>query len=258
MLDFVMVIPTLNEQKYIGALVDTSNKLLRTMFKSYMIVVVDESSTDNTIKIMKSIMKENKSVNLIGNRTPASRGLDVRYAMSKYDSKLYFCIDADLEPTVKYLKDAVKAYNSGCEYVTGSRYINEKLVKRPPLRKLVSKSYNKLINIIFNDKVRDHQCGFKLFSKKAFKIAESASKERHWMWDTEVNLIMSYSDLKICEIPIEWTERRGNRTPIRRLLTDICTSIPGIFVLFYRFRIKKEYSYYAQPSISAQKIRKFS
>lgn len=240
--DFVMVIATLNEQKYIEGLIKSSNKLLSHMFKNYIIVVIDESSTDNTVKIVKKIMKKNKSVNLIENRVAASRGLDVRYAMSKYDSKLYFYIDADLEPTLIYLKDAINSYNKGCEYVTGSRYVDESLLKRPPLRKFVSKTYNRLINIIFGDKILDHQCGFKLFGKKAFKIMEKVSTERHWMWDTEINLIMTYNKINICEIPIKWVERRGNKTSIRRLINDIWTSSLGIIRLFYRFRIRDEYS----------------
>lgn len=242
MLDFVMVIPTLNEERYIAEIVKSSDKLLSSMFKSYKIVVVDESSTDATTKIIKALMKTHKTLALISGRTPGNRGLDVRYGLSKYDSRLYFFTDADLKPSLPYIRNMVKAQKSGCDVITGSRYIEENLISRPPLRKAVSKSYNLILNILFDEGIKDHQCGFKLFSKKAFRLINKLSRERHWCWDAESLFIAHYNNMKICEIPIVFIERRSGRTSIKRLLSDVSIYAPGTARLFYRFRIIKKYS----------------
>ncbi|MDE1871016.1 MAG: glycosyltransferase [Candidatus Micrarchaeota archaeon] len=243
MLDFVMVVPTLNEEGYIGEMLKSADRKLSGMFRSYRIVVVDESSRDATTKIVEQFMEKHKSVALISGRHPGNRGLDVKYGMSRYESRAYFFIDADLEPSLPYLDNAMRHFRRGCDVVTGSKYANERIAKRPPLRTMVSKSYNLLINIIFNDRIMDHQCGFKLFSRRAFKIINRVSRERHWVWDTETLLIARYNGLKVCEIPILMKERKwSERTPLKRLIKDMTEFTIGIAKLFYRFRILKEYS----------------
>lgn len=241
MLEFLLVIPTLNEERYIGEIIESSDKLLKSMFKNYKIVVVDESSTDDTVKIIKKIFSRYKSLRLIEGRTPGNRGFDVRYAMSKYDSRMYFFTDADQKPGIPYLRKLIDASKNGCDVVTGSRYANEKLTKRPPLRKTVSKSYNYLLNVLFNDDIKDHQCGFKLFNRKAFRLINELSEEKHWCWDAETLYIAKWHNLKICEVPILFTERKSNRTPIVRLVRDILIYAPGTARLYYRFKIVKRY-----------------
>jgi glycosyltransferase involved in cell wall biosynthesis len=241
MLDFVMVIPTLNEQKYVGEIVESADVLLASLFNNYRIVVVDDSSKDATTSIVKGLIKSHKSLRLIEGRSSRNRGLDVRYAMSKYESRLYFFTDADLKPSLLYIPKMIKAYKNGCDVVTGSRYADETLVSRPPLRKAVSKCYNFILNVLFDESIKDHQCGFKLFSRKAFKIINKKSVEKHWLWDVETLLIAYYNNMQICEVPIRMIERRSKRTPIKRLISDITIHGPGILRLFYRYRILKEY-----------------
>lgn len=242
MLDFVMVIPTLNEERYIGEMLAAADKQLSEMFKKYRIVVVDESSKDATTKIVRQFMRTHKSVALISGRKPANRGFDVEYGMSKYDAKAYFYIDADLKPSLPYLNNAIKRFRNGCDVVTGSKYANESIAKRPPLRTAVSKSYNLMVNLVFGDNILDHQCGFKLFNRNAFSIIKKRSKEKHWVWDTEVLLIAHYNNLKVCEIPILMKERKwAKRTPLKRLLKDVAEFTTGLSKMFYRFKIMKEY-----------------
>lgn len=243
MLDFVMVIPTLNEERYIGEMLIAANRQLSKAFRSYKIVVVDESSKDKTAEIVRKFIKAHRSVALISGRKPGNRGFDVKYGMSKYEAKAYFFIDADLKPSLPYLGNAMRHLGKGCEVVTGSKYANESMARRPPLRTAVSKSYNLIVNLLFGDSILDHQCGFKLFSSKAFKIIKKASKERHWVWDTEVLLIARYNGLKVCEMPILMKERKwAKRTPLKRLFKDIAEFTSGLAKMFYRFRILKEYS----------------
>ena len=78
-------------------------------------------------------------------------------------------------------------------------------------------------------------------SRKAFKIINRKSVEKHWLWDVEALLIAHYNNMQVCEVPIRTVERRSKRTPIKRLLGDIAIHAPGIWRLFYRYRILREY-----------------
>ena len=113
MLDFVLVIPTLNEEGYIEEMVVNADRALRQWFRSYRIVVVDESSRDQTTSKVRKLMRRYKSLRLIEGRTPGNRGRDVQHGMSKFVSKLYFYIDADLTPTLPYIPAIIKEYEKG-------------------------------------------------------------------------------------------------------------------------------------------------
>jgi glycosyltransferase involved in cell wall biosynthesis len=241
MLEFLMVIPTLNEQDHIKEIVEKADKLVSSIFKNYTIVVVDESSTDKTVEIVNGLMKKTKNLDLISGRTPGNKGFDIRYAMSKYDSNIYSFIDADLKDTLPYLKNLISEYKKGNDLVIGSKLMNEELLDRSETRNYISKRYNSIINLIFNDKIIDHQCGFKLFSRKAFLLINKHSKERHWLWDTEALLIANSHNLKISEIPVRIIEIRKRPVSSYRIIKDMTLFSTGILRLVYRFKILKDY-----------------
>ncbi|MGA3020723.1 MAG: glycosyltransferase [Candidatus Micrarchaeales archaeon] len=241
MLDFLLVIPTLNEKDYVEEMLNGAIKLIDPLFKKYLIVVVDASSDDGTEEIIKRMMKTNPQIRLIRRKLRGQRGADVMYGMSRYESKLYLYIDTDLYPSLGYLKDLLAAYEKGCDVVLGSRYLKSSRLHRPPLRYAFSKIYNSLINLLFWDGVKDHQIGFRLFDRKAFTLLYENCREKHWAWDTEVILLAHFNHLKICEVPIRWVERRNKKTSLRRLSKDILIFTPSIVRLFYRFRIANEF-----------------
>jgi dolichol-phosphate mannosyltransferase len=241
MLDFLLVIPTLNEKNYVEEMLNGAIKFVGPLFKKYIIVVVDASSDDGTEEIIERMMKTNPQIRLIRRKRRGQRGADVMYGMSRYESKLYSYIDTDLYPSLGYLKSMLAAHEKDYDMVLGSRYLKSSQLHRPPLRYIFSKLYNLLINLLFWDRVKDHQIGFRLFDRKAFTLLYKNCREKHWAWDTEAILIAHFNHLKICEIPIRWVERRNKKTSLRRLFNDIIIFTPSIIRLFYRFRIANEF-----------------
>ena len=55
-----------------------------------------------------------------------------------------------------------------------------------------------------------------------------------WFWDTEVIVIAKRMGFKIKEIPIDWEEKKGSRTPLKRLLRDVWLHGTGLLTLTYR------------------------
>lgn len=240
MLDFLLVIPTLNEEKYIGDMLLASGSILSRECKNYKIVIMDANSDDNTMEILRNAASHDPHIVIKGGLARGKRGRDVLHGMEMFESRAYCYIDADLSPSIAYIEEAIRKYSAGCDLAIGSRYINSKLLKRPFARKEVSLFYNHLIEFIFGDGVLDHQCGFKLFSRR-FMLKVRGTRETHWAWDTEVILLAKYSGMRICEFPIKWTERRDRKTNFKKLARDILIFMPAICRLFWRFRIAKDF-----------------
>jgi len=235
----LLVIPTINEDKYVSEILGPLRRVLKRRFKNYRIVIID-GSTDSRIKaLLKGIAASSKDVDVILNREPHNKGADIMHAFSGYESKRYCFIDADLAPSMKFFAHMLGSEFSDYDLVVGSRYADISLVKRPKLRLCVSLSYNKMVNLLFNDGIKDHQCGLKMFNRKAFEAVKSYSIERHFAWDTEAILICVYKGFRVYEMPMVWAERRSRNTNMKRLVGDTLIFFPALFRMFYRFRIKK-------------------
>lgn len=240
MLDFLLVIPARNESEYISEIVLKADRSLSRFLKDYKIVVVDASSQDNTVEIVKSIARRNRKIEILTGRKPGAKGADIMYGFSKYDSELYGFIDSDIVSALDSLGDLLK-HRSEYDVIIGSRYIDGRIPKRPKLRLYISLTYNRLLSLIFNDGVKDHQCGFKIFNKKAVGLIRKYSVEQHWPWDTEALLICKYGGMRIFEREIGWKEVRSRNVDanLRRAISDVYLFIVPMFRMFYRFRIVK-------------------
>lgn len=233
-LEIAVIIPTKNEERYVGEMLKRVEAQVSRRFGSYAIVISDGASSDGTRMIVENAAKSNRHIMFIGHRVQKARGHDVRDAVSKVRANLYFYVDVDLAPSVKHFPDLLAAQRHDCDLVLGSRYMSES-PERPPLRLFVSKAYNRVLNLLFRESVSDHQCGFRLFNARMAELVRKESMEEHWMWDTEVVLLALRHKMRVCEVPIKWREPRSRRTPLRRLVGDIYLHGRGILRLLIRF-----------------------
>jgi len=237
MYNLVVVIPTHNEERFIGEALDGVNKAVSKLFSKYIIAVADAVSVDSTRDIVERAAAKNSNIKLVKYPKVGRVGHDIMHTMLKYKANLYFYLDVDLLPSLKHLGVALKMEKCGCDLVIGTRYAPSSRTTRPRLRYVASKIYNKLGNLLWNEKITDHGCGFRIFDGEAFEIIAKSSREEHWAWDKEILLIARENGFKICEVPILWVERRSGRTPIKRLAGDTVYEGLTLLRLFWRFRI---------------------
>jgi glycosyltransferase involved in cell wall biosynthesis len=159
------------------------------------------------------------------------RGRAVKEAWAAVVADIYVYLDADMATNIRYLEELIESCSKGFDVATGSRYSKNSDLHRPFLRKVVSRTYNLMISILFGTRVKDHQCGFKAMSKRGCEIMLRESIFDDWFWDTEIFVIARRNNLTIHEFAVEWQEKRGNKTPILRLLKDIRIHGSGIFRL---------------------------
>ncbi len=237
MYDLVLAISAKNEERYISSMLEESQKTLRSITANYKIIVIDVSSTDRTAEIARKIAKSDSKIEII-KRKPRNRGRDIMLAFSKYNSKLYCHTDADMSRNVRSLKKMVNLAKN-YDVVVGSKYIDESRIERPVIRHVLSVTYNFMLSLLFNDHIHDHQCGFKLFNRRAFELIKKYTIEPHWTWDTEMLFICVFGGLAVKEFPVDWKDDRNLSpfTNLRRGAKDIADYTVPVLRMFYRFRI---------------------
>jgi len=150
---------------------------------------------------------------------------------------VYLVLDSDMAMNPVHIDEMIDYILCGWDVVVGTRQTRQARVKRTKLRQKVSKAYNKWCSLMFDSELTEHLCGFRAYSGKVVReCIFPFCIESHWIWQCETVVIPQIMGFAVTEIPIEWTEYRYTKTPIRRLFKDIRQMGIRTFKLWVRWR----------------------
>ena len=205
--------------------------------EEFSIIIAEDGSTDGTDILAKLLKALDSRIIYFNSTKKLGRGLALKQAWSKIEGDVYVFIDADLATDMRYYPKLINSIREGNDLATGSRYIKGAKVNRPILRDFASRIYNKTIRMIYKDGVFDHQIGFKAFSKRLIKDELDKCTSTNWFWDTEIIVRSIHDNYKFIEFPVEWEEKKGKKTPLKRLISDII--IHGIGLIKLKSSLEK-------------------
>jgi glycosyltransferase involved in cell wall biosynthesis len=206
-----LFVPVYNEEKILEQNIRILSSELTKLTDQYELVIVNDNSTDSTSEICKRLSSAKIRVLTYENGPSRRENLGKAILTAKYDFIGF--TDVDLATDVSYLEILfylLKKY----DVVLGSRYKGIK-PQREIWRLLISKIYNGFMQIYFNSKIKDHQCGFKAFRKDAIlqllsEMGYDYTFKRGWFWDAELLIRAQRKDYNYIEMPVKWV--RGEKT----------------------------------------------
>jgi glycosyltransferase AglD len=205
-------IPVYNEENRIEEHVRLVHEYLSHSIKGdFKITLVDDSSTDGSLDIMRKLSSKNQKIDFKTYANGPSRRENLAAAMSASDDDDIVCfLDIDLSTNLNRLQELIRYIESGYDIAVGSRYMDIR-PKRNMRRLLLSEAYNLLIRLLFSSKIYDLQCGFKAFKGRVLKqLVEQAGYDstlrRGWFWDAEILIRAQRGGYKVREFGVEWSE----------------------------------------------------
>jgi glycosyltransferase involved in cell wall biosynthesis len=217
----LVTIPAHNEERMLRESVERLTEILTASGIEFTLSVAEDGSTDGTRGVIDQIVRDHPEIIVQTHTEKRGRGWALRTLWSTIDADYYAFSDADFAADPRFLARAIRAAQHGNPIVVGSRYVAGARVLRPPLRRLTSQAYNRLMRLLFSGSVRDHQCGLKVFSREALDKLLPLSHEDSWFWDTEMLVRARDCGLDVLEIPVDWVERKVGRTQFHRLASDV-------------------------------------
>ena len=85
------------------------------------------------------------------------------------------------------------------------------VLQRSLLRNMLMYGLHTILRIVGVGHIRDTQCGFKLFSRKAAQHIFPAQHLPTWIFDVELLLLAKQLGIPVAEVPIEWHEVPGSK-----------------------------------------------
>ena len=210
-----LVIPAYNEEKLI---VSSIKNILTYMLKNkynFEVIVIDDGSKDKTKEKIKSI--KNKHLKLISYKPNRGKGHAVKTGMLAAKGDLLLFLDADLSTPIEEIEKFIpltKKY----DVVIASRALKESKIKvhQPFFREFIGKVFNKMVQLLAVWGIKDTQCGFKMFTKKAANIIFKRQRIHGWAFDVELLFLAKKYRLKIKEMPVTWINEGDSRvSPIK-------------------------------------------
>lgn len=169
--------------------------------------MVDDCSQDKTVDVVMEQVKLHSAdrIRLLRLQKNHGKGGAIRKGVMRAQGERILFADADNATQIRDYDKLARAMDSehaagkAGVVVCGSRaHLEEQAIaKRNPLRNLLMHGFHVLVSTLCVRNVRDTQCGFKLFDRKAAKIVFTPMHIERWAFDVELLYIASVSKLAI-------------------------------------------------------------
>ena len=163
---FSIVIPVYNEGRNLRILVPRIYKELKK-FK-FELIIVDDNSTDNTVKILKRFKKKNLRHIIRREERDLSKSCVLGFKKTRY--KNIIVMDGDLQHKPSDIKKFLNIfYRNNPDIIVGSRDLFKvKKHNLSILRLLASRILIIIVNLLLGKKTSDPMSGFFMFKKNIF------------------------------------------------------------------------------------------
>jgi dolichyl-phosphate beta-glucosyltransferase len=230
-----LVLPAYNEAERIGPALDELFGYLRRrddrardgapgadrLPAEIEIVVVDDGSSDDTVRIVEERPEARDPLNGISLRVlrvpHGGKGAAVRAGMLDASGELVVFADADMATPPDQIPLLV-AELADHDVALGSRIQpdgSDMRVTQPGIRRLLGKAFHLLASVWVVGPVQDTQCGFKGFTRQAAHDLFERQRITSIVFDVEVIYLARRRGYRIAIVPIRWYDKRGSRMRAR-------------------------------------------
>ncbi|PHH56027.1 Dolichyl-phosphate beta-glucosyltransferase [Ceratocystis fimbriata CBS 114723] len=211
----------------------------------YEIIIVDDGSKDTTVATALKFAAENnlgdslRIVRLAKNRGKGGavthgfrhvRGAHVLFADADGATKF-----SDLEKLVQAVEKVVDGANRGIAIGSRARLVkNPEILKRSALRNFLMRCFHFVLTILTpaaTSRIKDTQCGFKLFTRAALPHIVPYMRTEGWIFDIEMLMLAESSPpapitapddsvigttqgIRVAEVPVNWHEVSGSKVNV--------------------------------------------
>ena len=155
--------PCHNEQENVARTTSQAVEVLSQIAGDYEVIIVNDGSSDDTAKIADALAAGDEHVHVVHHPTNLGYGAALKSGFAAASKELVFYTDGDGQFDMKEIPKLLPLIK---QYDIVSCYRIDR--KEGLLRKLNAWAWTRLGCFLFNMKIRDVDCAFKLFKREIF------------------------------------------------------------------------------------------
>lgn len=222
-----IVIPAYNEEVRIIPTIGAIASHVSDLGFPWELIIADDGSKDSTVKLTQELGFANLRV-LIAEKN-GGKGSAVRRGMLAARGKYVLFADADNSTPIEEVSKLIaKLDQEGFAVAVGSRAAEgAQETKKSFFRQLLSDGLRLMVRYGLRIKVRDTQCGFKMYTQQAAKHLHSQQTIMGFSFDLEILYLAFKYGYRVAEVGVHWIDAPGSKVDakkeIKRFLRDMMT-----------------------------------
>jgi dolichol-phosphate mannosyltransferase len=232
---YSVILPTYNERENLPIIYYLIDKTFKEAKLDYQVVIVDDSSPDNTLEVAQAIQKSygKEQVSIVSREGKLGLGTAYIAGLKAAKGDRIILMDADLSHHPKFIPKMVELMNSSkVEIVTGTRYALGGGVYGWDLkRKITSKGANFLADFLLNPGVSDLTGSFRLYERHVLEQVLPQIQCKGYAFQMEIIVRSKKAGFKVHEVPITFVDRIYGESKLG--LNEITMFVKGLVQLFF-------------------------
>lgn len=203
--------------------------VLKRLKKGYEIIFVDDGSTDDTFKILKTLREKDKKVKIIKFRKNFGQTAAISAGFNRAKGNIMVTMDGDLQNDPEDIPKLLEKIGEGYDVISGWRVDR----KDPIVKRIPSRVSNWLARRLTGVNVHDFGCTLKVYKKDTLKNIELYGEMHRY-----IPALVSWKGFEIGEVKVRHHPRRHGKTKygIVRLLKGFLDLLNIKFWIQYHAR----------------------
>jgi dolichyl-phosphate beta-glucosyltransferase len=213
-----LILPAYNERRTI---LDTVDQAFAYFAHRGMVaeIIVAADGDDGTREAVGERAKTTPNLKVLGHKERLGKGRGVREAVAMAQGDIIGYADADNKVPIEEFDKIRPVLAAGVDLAAGSRALAESQIDRrqPLYRRIGSKGFEVFMHAVVGlPEIRDTQCGFKFFQRKAALEVFRRQEIDGYMFDVEILALALKLGYRVKEIPIRWRDDGDSRLQLVR------------------------------------------
>ncbi|HLY56598.1 MAG TPA: glycosyltransferase family 2 protein [Stellaceae bacterium] len=203
-----VLIPAHNEEGHIAGTVTSIARALRAAGYAFEILVVNDNSRDDTVRVLTELAIEVPELRVVDNLPPNGFGFAIRRGLSEFRGEAVAIVMADGSDDADDVVRFFRKYREGYDCVFGSRFVaGGKVIDYPLPKLLLNRLGNTVIRALFLLRYNDMTNAFKLYSRRAVAGMQPLLAH-HFNLTVEMPLKCLIRGFTYAVVPNTWRNRK--------------------------------------------------
>src|SRR5712691_3531330 len=197
-----IVVPVMNEEQNVRLLYQKLSAQLISLGQNYEVIFVDDGSTDNTFRELKTLHEEHPgTIRVIRFRRNFGKTPALVAGFSRCQGEIIFTMDGDLQDDPEEIPNFIAKLNEGYDLVSGWKF-----PRLDPITKTFpSRVFNGLVSTMTGVHLHDINNGFKAYRRE---VIEDSHMKLYGEFHRFVPVMAHWRGFRVAEIKVRQHPRK--------------------------------------------------